>query len=41
MDTQPKTTERAFVYNRIPTKAFGQDFNRYIAPYLQLALLTI
>jgi hypothetical protein len=35
MDTQPATTERSFVYNRIPTKVSRQDFNRYIAPYLQ------
>jgi transposase len=34
MDTQPATTERSFVYNRIPTKVSRQDFNRYIAPYL-------
>jgi transposase len=35
MDTQPATTDRSFVYNRIPTKVSRQDFNRYIAPYLQ------
>jgi hypothetical protein len=35
MDTQLKTTERAFVYNHIPTQVSRQDFNRYIAPYLQ------
>lgn len=35
MDTQPATTERSFVYNHIPTKVSRQDFNRYIAPYLQ------
>ena len=35
MSTQPATTERSFIYNRIPTKVSRQDFNRYIAPYLQ------
>lgn len=35
MDTPPETTERAFVYNRIPTKVSRKDFNRYIAPYLK------
>jgi transposase len=34
MDTQLKTPERSFVYNRIPTKVSRKDFNRYIAPYL-------
>jgi hypothetical protein len=35
MDTPPETTERSFVYNRIPTKVSRKDFNRYIAPYLK------
>jgi hypothetical protein len=35
MDTQSETTERSFVYNRIPTKVSRKDFNRYIAPYVQ------
>lgn len=35
MDTQPATPERSFVYNHIPTQVSRQDFNRYIAPYLQ------
>jgi len=34
MDTPPETTERSFVYHRIPTKVSRKDFNRYIAPYL-------
>ena len=35
MDTPPETTERSFLYNRIPTKVSRKDFNRYIAPYLK------
>jgi hypothetical protein len=35
MDPPPETTDRSFVYNRIPTKVARKDFNRYIAPYLQ------
>ena len=35
MDTQPETTERSFLYNRIPTKVSRKDFNRYIAPHLK------
>src|SRR5215510_16111004 len=35
MDTPPETTDRSFVYNRMPRRVSRKDFNRYIAPYLQ------
>ena len=35
MDTQSATTERSFVYNRIPTKVSRKDFHRDIAPHLK------
>jgi hypothetical protein len=35
MDTPPETTERSFLYTRIPTNVSRKDFNRYIAPHLK------